>query len=81
MHATVRRYLPKSASAKEGNDKYRLLVRAYVPPSTLDNIERNSMAQFADDFLTPGSDWRVLIGEQDAVLRDIYSKSSPHYSQ
>jgi hypothetical protein len=73
MHATVRRYLPKSASAKEGN--------AYVPPSTLDNIERNSMAQFADDFLTPGSDWRVLIGEQDAVLRDIYSKSSPHYSQ
>jgi hypothetical protein len=76
MHATVRRYLPKSASANEGNDKYRLLVRAYVPPGILDNMKAHPWSQFTDDFSHPSSDWRVVVRDQDAVLRDIYSEFS-----
>jgi hypothetical protein len=78
MHATVRRYMPKDADSKEGRETYRLLVRAYVPPDTLDQMKAHPWAQFTDDISNPSSDRRVVVGDQDAVLRDIYSKSFPH---
>jgi hypothetical protein len=39
-------------------------------------MKAHPWSQFTDDFSHPSSDWRVVVRDQDAVLRDIYSEFS-----